>query len=86
MILGIRPEDLQIAQPARVDSGGMIPATVELVELLGEEALVHLTSAGIELTARLPVPLPVIDGVLPLVIPADRVHLFDGDSGDRLDA
>lgn len=86
-ILGIRPEDLQVLVPGRkVDPGSVIPARVELVELLGGEALVHVSSGGIELTARLPAPLPAIDGALPLVVPADRIYLFDGESGDLLDA
>jgi multiple sugar transport system ATP-binding protein len=86
VILGIRPEDLQVLGPGRkADPGNVIPARVELVELLGSEALVHLTSAGIELTARLPAPLPAIGGALELLVPPDRVHLFDGETQDLLD-
>jgi len=85
VVLGIRPEDLQILEPGpKVDPGSVIPARVELVELLGGEALVHLTSAGIELTARLPAPLPPIGGALELLVPSDRVHLFDGESQNLL--
>jgi multiple sugar transport system ATP-binding protein len=82
VVLGIRPEELQVA-PARTD-GSAIPARVELVELLGGEALVHLSSGAVELTARVPAPFPADCGEVHLVVPADRIHLFDGETGERL--
>jgi len=85
VILGVRPEDLQLVLPGQdVDSRSVISARVEMVELLGGEAIVHLSSGGDELTARLPAPLPATGGELRLT--PTRVHLFEGDTGDRLDA
>jgi ABC-type sugar transport system ATPase subunit len=53
VVLGIRPEDLEVApQGHNAPGDGVITARVDLVELLGGEALVHLTSAGVELTAQ----------------------------------
>ena len=82
VVLGIRPEDLQVA-PGRTDDSA-IPAGVELVELLGGEALVHLSRGAVELTARVPAPFPADRGEVRLVLPPDRVHLFDGETRERL--
>jgi hypothetical protein len=57
---------------------------VELVELLGGEALVHVDVGGVELTARLPAPVPPAGGELGLVIPGGRIHLFDRETGARI--
>ena len=86
VILGIRPEDLAVAGPAQASDHRVIEARVELVELLGGEALVHLTSAGVELTARLFAPLPVSGDNLKLIVLQDRMHLFDGETNERMKA
>jgi len=67
-----------------VSPPGAISARVEMVELLGGEALVHLSSGGAELTARLPAPLPATDGELQLI--PTSVHLFDAETRERLEA
>jgi ABC-type sugar transport system ATPase subunit len=84
VVLGVRPEDLAIAAPGRLNQGGGVPARVELVELLGGEALVHLDSGGVDLTARVPAPLSVNGSDLTLIVPQDRIHLFDGETRERL--
>jgi multiple sugar transport system ATP-binding protein len=87
VVLGIRPEDLAIEAPGRSHGAvGVVPARVELVELLGGEALVHLDSGGVDLTARVPAPLSVNGSELMLIVPPDRVHLFDGETREHLDA
>jgi ABC-type sugar transport system ATPase subunit len=63
----------------------MLRARVELVELLGGEALVHLAVAGVELTARLPAPVPRAGSELGLLIPVERAHLFDRETGGRVE-
>ena len=83
IVLGIRPEELALA-PAGQENGNVIPAQVELVELLGSEVLLHLSSGAIELTARLPAPFSAGDGNVRLLVPPDRVHLFEGETGERL--
>jgi ABC-type sugar transport system ATPase subunit len=82
--LGIRPEDIQRADSAR-GPAAMLRARVELVELLGGEALVHLAVAGVELTARLPAPVPRAGSELGLLIPVERAHLFDRETGGRVE-
>jgi multiple sugar transport system ATP-binding protein len=82
--LGIRPEDMQRGDPER-PAAGMLRSRVELIELLGGEALVHVNVSGIELTARLPAPVPPAGSELGLLILVERVHLFDRQSGARLE-
>jgi len=86
VVLGIRPEDLAVAAPGRSkNAAGALPARVELVELLGGEALVHLDSGGVDLTARVPAPFSVNGTDLTVTVPLERIHLFDGETGQRLD-
>jgi multiple sugar transport system ATP-binding protein len=84
VILGVRPEDLRVLLPGQgVDRRSVISARVEMVELLGGEALVHCSSGGTELTARSPAPFSA-EGAVGLEVPPERVHLFDGESRERL--
>jgi multiple sugar transport system ATP-binding protein len=86
VVLGIRPEDLAVAAPARAgQDNDVIPARVELVEVLGGEALVHLSSGQLELTARLPAPFSSNVKELGLVVQVERIHLFDGETRERMD-
>lgn len=84
VVLGIRPEDLQPA-PASADSGTTIGARVELVELLGGEGLVHVRAGNTELTARMPSPVPATGIEIRLAVPPHKVHLFDADTGARVE-
>jgi multiple sugar transport system ATP-binding protein len=85
VVLGIRPEDLTVRQlEASGRSDNVIPAKVELVELLGAEAVIHLSSGQVELTARMPAPFSTHAGEVGVSVPADRVHLFNGGTGQRL--
>ncbi len=83
LTVGIRPEDLEPGE------GGLLLA-VELVERLGSESLVHGRIAGggavgnETLVVKLPGPVAP-DGAIPLILPAGRLHLFDGDTGRRIE-
>jgi multiple sugar transport system ATP-binding protein len=85
VVLGIRPEDLQISSGPPDESATVLPVRVDLVELLGGEALVHVNLQGVEFTARLPAPVPAGNGELRLVVHPERVHLFDGSTRERLE-
>jgi ABC-type sugar transport system ATPase subunit len=78
VVVGIRPGALRLAADG-------IPATVELVEDLGDAAVLDLAAAGHAVRAR------VGDGRVPregetvfLTARPDDVHLFDAASGKRL--
>jgi sn-glycerol 3-phosphate transport system ATP-binding protein len=78
LTLGIRPEHLRIEQ-------GGIPFAVDLVEPLGSETVVHGTLPGGQaFTLRLAGHAPE-GSVLPVVIPPEHLHVFDGESGVRLE-
>jgi len=81
--LGIRPEDIRLADSG-TPSEAVLRSRVELIELLGGEALVHVTVSGVEVTARLPAPVPPAGSDLALSFPLERIHLFDRASGLRL--
>jgi ABC-type sugar transport system ATPase subunit len=83
---GIRPEDLRIAPPLADGPATVLPLSVDLVELLGGEALVHGNVQGVDLTARLPAPVPAGTGTLRLLVPAERVHLFDAGTRERIES
>jgi multiple sugar transport system ATP-binding protein len=84
VILGIRPEDLRPVQPGQ-GRAFELTGKVDLVEVLGGEVLVHLSFGGGELTGRFAAPpIPQVGSELRFSIPPDRIHLFDGESGQRL--
>lgn len=84
VILGIRPEHFQLAEP---DSAA-VHFHVDLVEELGADTLVygHLGTASTPLTVRLPGIRKVQAGeVLPLTVTSEHLHLFDPDTERRID-
>ncbi len=84
-LLGIRPEDLGLPRGKDEAPPTGPEARVDLVELLGGEALVHLSAGAMELTARIPTPVPAVGDRLHLRFPPHRLHLFDGANGARLE-
>lgn len=54
VLLGIRPEDIQVAQPGKAAErySGAFPAMVDLVESTGPEALIHLQTGAHTLVCR----------------------------------
>ena len=85
-VLGIRPEDLSVVPPGGKARGNTVSVRVELVELLGGESLVHASRGRIELTAKIPGALPSNLGDVELLVSPEGVHLFDGETGKRLDS
>ena len=76
--IGVRPENIAL-------SAGGIPLTVELVEPLGSETLVHGRMAdGTALMAKLPGAAPVAEHVAVALDPA-ALHVFDAASGARIE-
>jgi multiple sugar transport system ATP-binding protein len=84
VVLGVRPEDLLAATTA-ADPASTIGARVELVELLGGEALVHVRAGASEMTARMPSPVPATGSEIRLAVSTDKLHLFDRDTGARIE-
>jgi multiple sugar transport system ATP-binding protein len=84
VVLGIRPEDLRAGEGG---PGKTLVGTVDVVEHLGNEQLVHLQIAGAlvpegaesrGVTARLEPSVPVpLGGQISLIVDTARAHVFD---------
>lgn len=89
LVLGMRPEHLQNASHA---NGGMAPFVqaelkVDTLELLGADNLAHGRWGDQSVVVRLPHEIrPAAGERLPLALPADRLHLFDAATGQRIHA
>ncbi|KTG09059.1 sugar ABC transporter ATP-binding protein [Haloprofundus marisrubri] len=80
--LGIRPEDVGLASQSGPDT---VEATVEVVEPMGREHLLHLDVGGDEVTASVSGDYNIdIGDRVRLRFPRDRIHAFDADSGGTL--
>jgi multiple sugar transport system ATP-binding protein len=78
--LGIRPE--HIVERSRAGSDvppdSVIPVTVDVVELLGNEIFVYLTNNGMTLTARMDPDIRLTRGdQIEVAAPSDKMHFFD---------
>jgi len=80
--VGLRPEHLLLSDPANA----VVEGTLELVENLGEYALVHLrTSTQVEFIAKTEKPPEAPKGaVISFALKDNIVHFFDTESGTRL--
>ncbi len=78
--LGVRPEDIRLGS-------GEHAAAVRVVEPTGHESIVTLDAGGTPLTARAPGDTSIAAGEnIHFSFRGDRLHLFDGDTGTRLNA
>lgn len=75
---GVRPEDIKVAEESTNSS---VQATVDVVEELGNENLLHLSiSEDVEFVARVDEPIrPRLDDVVYVEFPESRVCLFAED-------
>ena len=77
--IGIRPEDMVVHE------GGMLQATVTLVEPTGAESYVLLRSAMGECTLRMAGAASYAPGdILRMTVSPQKIHVFDAASGERL--
>ena len=85
LVLGFRPEDLELGSS---ENGRLsIPITVDVVEYLGREELVHGQTEGSEVIALLDSERKLAAGeTVELSIPSERVHLFDPETEETLAA
>jgi len=89
VVLGVRPADLRVAGPevtGNVVGGNVIGGIVELVEYLGNEALVDVALGGTTgdrpLGALVPTHLsPAVGAAVRFTVDEDRLHLFDAETG-----
>jgi len=79
VVLGIRPSDIH--DPDTLASGREtveIAARVEVVEPMGSEVFLNLTTGSSAFVARIdPVHIPVVDQEVRLAVEIDKAHFFD---------
>jgi len=84
LLVGVRPEHLR---PAGAGEDGALDVALELVEPLGSESVLHgRLPSGEALTARVAGAVPAATGALRIAIPPAEAHVFDAESGGRLEA
>ncbi|MDQ3948798.1 MAG: TOBE domain-containing protein, partial [Gemmatimonadota bacterium] len=75
VILGVRPEDVRVAQPGDASS---MRARLDLVEPMGNEVFLHASAGEHDVTARVaPQSLPEPGAEIALALDESRMHLFD---------
>jgi len=93
VVLGLRPEHLSLA-PSRPAAGvevvdaavEVVEAVVEVVEPMGAETHVHVRLGPAEWVARVAPDTPVRpDETVPVGLALSNAHLFDPDTGRRLE-
>jgi multiple sugar transport system ATP-binding protein len=85
LVLGIRPEDVEITPKTSAPGRVTLPATIDVVEPLGADTLVFATMAGHGVSARVrPDVRPQRGAHIHLSFDIDRIHLFDAATGRRL--
>ncbi len=83
LTVGLRPEDMHLAGEG---GAARLPAQVEAVEPVGNEAFVNLRRGGDRIVIRLPPhDLPAPGDTVQLGCADGRMHFFDAESGARLD-
>jgi multiple sugar transport system ATP-binding protein len=83
LVMGIRPEHFEVGEPN--DNAGRVRTNVDVVEYLGNEELLHIRADEQYLVAVVDSNLRVHTGdVLDLVFGADRMYLFDNETGESL--
>jgi sn-glycerol 3-phosphate transport system ATP-binding protein len=79
--VGIRPEHLVPCDP----DGAFIAGSVEMVEQLGADSLLHVAHGGATVIARVPHGIhPALGTTLHLAADPRNVYLFDAQSGARI--
>ena len=83
VVAGIRPEHLDLG--AAGENATTIQVKADVVEYLGNEELLHVTAGAKELVAVVGAEHRVRPGdIVNLVVPMDKLHLFDAESGASL--
>jgi multiple sugar transport system ATP-binding protein len=84
-LLGIRAEDVTLSTPNGTPAPNAFPGTVALLEPLGSDTFVEVTDGTNTITARVEPDrqLAVGDRVV-LHFPAEKVHLFDATTQQRI--
>jgi multiple sugar transport system ATP-binding protein len=85
VLIGFRPEHIEIANGTTGVNAVRFPAKVDVVEYLGNEELIHAQAEGNEIVALLPSDREVkVGDTVDFTVPMDKLHIFDPDSEKTL--
>jgi sn-glycerol 3-phosphate transport system ATP-binding protein len=86
VLLGVRPEHFETCAAA----DALLNPDIDFIELLGSDSLVYghvgADKTGMRVAARLHTSVVAKEGRLPLRFAAQHMHLFDPESGKRIEA
>ncbi|HEY6609102.1 MAG TPA: sn-glycerol-3-phosphate ABC transporter ATP-binding protein UgpC [Candidatus Limnocylindria bacterium] len=83
VLIGFRPEHIELANGQ--ESAVRFPATVDVVEYLGNDELIHAQAAGSEIVALIPSSQRVgVGDSVQFAVPMHKLHIFDPDSEKTL--
>jgi ABC-type sugar transport system ATPase subunit len=83
LIAGFRPEHIELG--GRRGDGVSFDATVEVIEYLGNDKLVHLTRGDRPIVALLPVDTPISEEqTATFTVPREKLHLFDAETEQKV--
>ena len=84
-ILGVRPEDLHVAEPERIDETIQFDTELDVSEPLGNEVIYHLICRGEKLVSRDATNIDASHGDrINLHVNLNKIHIFEGESGRSL--
>ncbi|HUF07602.1 MAG TPA: sn-glycerol-3-phosphate ABC transporter ATP-binding protein UgpC [Candidatus Binatia bacterium] len=84
LLIGFRPEHIELAN-GQESSAMRFPATVDVVEYLGNDELIHAQAEGNEIVALLPSDKKVSVGDnVQFAVPMEKLHIFDPESEQTL--
>jgi len=87
IVVGLRPEDIRIAQSPRTTEQPQFIAKLEYIESVGNEVFLNFRLGTNEMVLRMaPVRLPATGADVHLSFTASKLHCFDPESGQRLNA
>jgi sn-glycerol 3-phosphate transport system ATP-binding protein len=83
VLVGVRPEEVRLAA---ADEPGAVPAVVQTVEYLGADSILTCVLGTQSIAARVAGRIALAPGTtVSLAWPRSAVHLFDAETGRRLD-
>ena len=78
IVFGFRPESIKLGEQK---DAYVLPAKVELTEMLGDNANVYIEMGGVHSILKVdPHDTPAVDGDICFSIPYENVYLFDGET------
>jgi multiple sugar transport system ATP-binding protein len=85
VVLGVRPEDIHDRPHQDITDTFQMPMKVDVVELLGDDMLLYLSTAGNELISKVDSHPGIEHGQdLKVTLDMSKVHFFDPETGENV--